>query len=86
MEGHVNGDYRSYSGLFRQHSENAPMARVFIPYSHADDELGNELEKHLAAIRPQRMTEVWLDCRIETAQDLKPCASILRTFWLNAKN
>ena len=64
-EGHVNGDVRyyselirAYSGLFRQHGDNAPKARVFISYSHADDELRKGLEKHLAALRNQRVIEV----------------------------
>ena len=46
--------------------------------SHADDELRNELEKHLAALRHQRVIEIWDDRRIESAQDLKSCPSICR--------
>ena len=42
--GLIPGLFRAYSGQFRQHGENTPMTRVFISYSHADDDLRNELE------------------------------------------
>ena len=46
------------------------MAKVFISYSHADEELRNELEKHLAALRHQGVITVWHDRRIEPGEEL----------------
>ncbi|MXY51433.1 MAG: toll/interleukin-1 receptor domain-containing protein [Gammaproteobacteria bacterium] len=40
------------------------MARVFVSYSHADEALHDELEKHLAALRRQGVVSVWHDRRI----------------------
>jgi hypothetical protein len=45
------------------------MARVFISYSHRDEELRNELEKHLAALRHQGLIETWHDRRIGAGKD-----------------
>ena len=45
------------------------MARVFISYSHQDEELRNELEKHLAALRYQGVIEIWHDRRIGAGKD-----------------
>ena len=46
------------------------MAKVFISYSHADEELRNELEKHLAALRHQGVITVWHDRRVEPGEEL----------------
>lgn len=47
------------------------MARVFISYSHRDEELRNELEKHLATLRHQGLIETWHDRRIVAGQDFE---------------
>jgi len=47
------------------------MARVFISYSHRDEELRNKLEKHLAALRHQGLIETWHDRRIVAGQDFE---------------
>ena len=46
------------------------MARVFLSYSHADEELRNELEKHLDALRRQGVISVWHDRRIGPGEEL----------------
>lgn len=40
------------------------MARIFISYSHADEQYRNELEKHLAPLRREGLIELWNDRRI----------------------
>ena len=40
------------------------MARIFISYSHKDDALRAELDKHLALLRRQGAIELWSDHRI----------------------
>lgn len=44
------------------------MIRIFISYSHADEALRQELDKHLASLKHQGIVEVWHDRRI-TAGD-----------------
>ena len=46
------------------------MARVFMSYSHADEELRNELEKHLESLRRQGVISIWHDHRIEPGEEL----------------
>lgn len=46
------------------------MARVFMSYSHADEELRDELEKHLDALRRQGVISVWHDRRIGPGEEL----------------
>jgi hypothetical protein len=45
------------------------MARLFFSYSHQDEELRNELEKHLAALRNQGIIETWHDRQIVAGED-----------------
>jgi len=45
------------------------MAKVFFSYSHADEELRNELEIHLAALKRQGLISAWHDRRIYAGQD-----------------
>jgi hypothetical protein len=45
------------------------MTRVFISYSHKDEHLRNELEKHLSALRHQGIVETWHDRRIIAGKD-----------------
>jgi hypothetical protein len=40
------------------------MTLVFISYSHADEQLRNELEKHLSMLKRQGRVDVWHDRRI----------------------
>ena len=37
------------------------MIRVFFSYSHKDEELRNELEKHLWALKRKGIIETWKD-------------------------
>lgn len=46
------------------------MAHVFISYSHADENLRNELEKHLAGLLRQGVITTWHDRRIAPGEDL----------------
>ena len=46
------------------------MAHVFISYSHADEALRNELEKHLAGLLRQGVITTWHDRRIPPGEDL----------------
>ena len=46
------------------------MAHVFISYSHADEALRNELEKHLAGLLRQGVITTWHDRRIAPGEDL----------------
>jgi len=47
-------------------------ARVFISYSHRDDELRQELEAHLAILRRQGLLETWHDRRITPGAEWAP--------------
>jgi TIR domain len=47
------------------------MARVFFSYSHQDEELRNELETHLAALKRQGIIETWHDRRIGAGEDFE---------------
>ncbi|MFT3804452.1 MAG: hypothetical protein QM766_24975 [Burkholderiaceae bacterium] len=40
------------------------MTRAFISYSHADDALRAEFDKHLSQLRRQGLLELWSDHRI----------------------
>ena len=46
------------------------MAHVFFSYSHADEELRNELEKHLAGLLRQGVITTWHARRIGPARRL----------------
>ena len=46
------------------------MASVFISYSHADEELRQKLEKHLAALRRQGVISTWHDRRIGPGEEI----------------
>ena len=46
------------------------MAHVFFSYSHADEELRNELEKHLAGLLRQGVITTWHDRRIGPGDEL----------------
>lgn len=45
------------------------MATVFFSYSHRDEGLRDELDKHLAALKHQGLIESWHDRRIEAGED-----------------
>lgn len=45
------------------------MVNVFISYSHADDELRDELDKHLKALQRQGLVEFWHDRRIVAGEE-----------------
>ena len=46
------------------------MAHVFFSYSHADEDLRNELEKHLAGLLRQGVITAWHDRRIGPGEEL----------------
>ena len=46
------------------------MANVFISYSHADEELRQKLEKHLAGLRRQGVISTWHDRRIGPGEEI----------------
>ncbi|RII25147.1 MAG: hypothetical protein CXR31_14755 [Geobacter sp.] len=45
------------------------MAKVFFSYSHADESLRDELEKHLSILKRQGLIETWHDRRIGAGGD-----------------
>jgi len=45
------------------------MAKVFFSYSHKDEELRDELEIHLSAMKRQGVIDTWHDRRIESGSD-----------------
>ena len=47
------------------------MIKVFFSYSHNDESDRNELEKHLAILKRDRVIETWHDRRILVGSDLK---------------
>lgn len=47
------------------------MTHVFFSYSHRDEELRNELETHLAALKRQGIIETWHDRRIGAGEDFE---------------
>lgn len=47
------------------------MTRLFFSYSHRDEELRNELETHLAALKRQGVIETWHDRRIGAGEDFE---------------
>ena len=46
------------------------MAHVFFSYSHADEALRNELEKHLTGLRREGVITTWHDRRIGPGEEL----------------
>jgi len=44
-------------------------ARIFISYSHKDEDLRDELEVHLAHLRNQGLVEIWQDRRLLPGDD-----------------
>ncbi|MEZ4601355.1 MAG: toll/interleukin-1 receptor domain-containing protein [Syntrophotaleaceae bacterium] len=46
------------------------MAKIFFSYSHRDEALRDELEKHLSTIRRQGFIEAWHDRRIVAGAEL----------------
>lgn len=47
------------------------MTRAFISYSHADDALRAEFDKHLSLLRRQGLLELWSDHRIPAGGDFE---------------
>jgi TIR domain len=45
------------------------MATVFFSYSHADENLRDQLEKHLSALKRQGLIEAWHDRRIVAGRE-----------------
>lgn len=45
------------------------MARVFLSYSHRDEEYRSELEIHLASLKREGLIEVWHDRRIDAGNE-----------------
>jgi len=46
------------------------MARIFFSYSHEDELLRDQLEKHLASLKHEGAVESWHDRRINPGEDL----------------
>jgi hypothetical protein len=46
------------------------MAKLFFSYSHQDEELRNQLEKHLATLKREGVITAWHDRRIDAGNDL----------------
>ena len=46
-------------------------AQIFCSYSHKDEELRNELEKHLSGLRRQGKISFWYDRRITAGEEWK---------------
>ena len=46
------------------------MASVFLSYSHADEALKSELDKHLSALKRQGAIDVWHDRRIPAGDEV----------------
>jgi len=46
------------------------MATIFFSYSHADEDLRDRLEKHLAMLKHEGLVETWHDRRIEAGGEL----------------
>ena len=51
------------------------MTSVFFSYSHADEDLRDTLEKHLAALKHQGLIDTWHDRRIQAGDELDPAIS-----------
>ena len=45
------------------------MANIFFSYSHTDESLRDELEKHLSILKRQGLIETWHDRRIDSGGD-----------------
>ena len=45
------------------------MTRIFLSYSHKDEEYRSELEIHLASLKREGLIEVWHDRRIEAGDE-----------------
>lgn len=52
------------------------MTRIFISYSHKDEEFRKELELHLAVVKRRGAIDVWTDCKIGAGDEFD--SSILR--------
>ena len=46
------------------------MIRLFLSYSHQDEDLRNELEKHLATLKRDGVIDIWHDRRIGPGEEL----------------
>lgn len=46
------------------------MASVFFSYSHADEQLRNELEVHLAMLKREGIIDTWHDRRIDAGENI----------------
>jgi hypothetical protein len=46
------------------------MAKIFFSYCHRDEELRNELEKHLSILKRQGQIEAWHDRKIEPGTEI----------------
>src|SRR5689334_10065080 len=43
--------------------------KLFISYSHRDEELKQQLDKHLASLKRQKVIEAWHDRKIEAGME-----------------
>ena len=46
------------------------MAAIFMSYSHSDEGLRDELEKHLSGLRRQGVISTWHDRRIGPGEEI----------------
>lgn len=63
-DGFREGTYGRH-GVERQNR----MAKLFFSYSHKDEDLRDELEVHLSALKREGIIELWHDRRIGAGKD-----------------
>jgi len=50
-------------------NESAARARIFISYAHEDEDLKEELDKHLKVLKRSSKVEVWSDRQLAAGQE-----------------
>jgi hypothetical protein len=56
------------------------MTRVFISYSHQDEQYRVELDKHMALLKREHLVDVWSVSRAATFQLKRWCREFLSAF------
>jgi hypothetical protein len=64
----TNGEQRGEESLMKP--EHRAALDLFYSYAHTDEELRNELEKHLSLLKRQGLIRDWHDRKISAGQDL----------------
>lgn len=63
---HINDDLETKNEI----KEEKKGVKLFFSYSHKDEELKNELEKHLSMLRRQGVISTWYDRKIDAGSTL----------------